>query len=348
MAIDRGGGADFIPIRYKDEGITVEDFSKPFPDFLGRLGERVSYPGDQSGIINALPNIINNSGVTTREGALIDGDDPMSRYGVQQNFPLSIAPPNPFTTQYFDDLIMNPEGVPNALQNIERFAPGGRFDAYFNALGNEEEIPGFNFKDAPIETPFLKRMFDDRFKEFRNNPAVENPLEKIGSGITSTIDKAKSGVRKGIDLGKAAISGILSLATGIPGIGALANLLPERDYRQSALEDFYGSVQDGTIQGGLMAGYNPVSGGLFGKPVQYGLSPAIDRRIARIQKTLQKKDSETLRQRVKALEELKKQEAAALEAARAKQAAELESQRRGRRPGSGGDDGPGVCRRAGV
>jgi len=31
--------------------IMVEDFSEPFPDFLGRLGERVSYPGDQSGVI---------------------------------------------------------------------------------------------------------------------------------------------------------------------------------------------------------------------------------------------------------------------------------------------------------
>ena len=53
-----------------DTSITVEDFSKPFPDFLGRTGERVSYPGDQSGTIKALPTIGDYDDVTTVEGAL--------------------------------------------------------------------------------------------------------------------------------------------------------------------------------------------------------------------------------------------------------------------------------------
>ena len=48
----------------------VEDFSEPFPDFLGRLGERVSYPGDQSGTIKALPVIGDYDDVTTVEGEL--------------------------------------------------------------------------------------------------------------------------------------------------------------------------------------------------------------------------------------------------------------------------------------
>jgi len=176
---------------------------------------------------------------------------------------------------------------------------------------------------------------------FRPQPVVDRNLftpitEKVSSlrqGISSLKDK-------GIDLGRTALSGIISAATGIPGIGFLANALPERDYRQTALEDFYGNVQNGTIQSGLMAGYNPVSGGLlnmltggkYGEETKYGLSDAIDRRIATIKKTLEKKKSVQLEQRLKALEELKQREAAALQAARDKAAAELESKRIGRRP----------------
>jgi len=194
MAINRGGGADFIPMEYEDEGITVEDFSKPFPDFLGRLGERVSYPGNQSGIINALPNIINNPGVTTREGALIDGDDPMSRYGVQQNFPLSIDPstntaasPNPFTTQYFDDLIMNPENVPNRLQNLERFADNRFEDAEF--------IPGYNFVDAPNKATNLIEVFKNI--NYLNNPRtgfIDNTLLARGNPEAGLLNRAQDGI----------------------------------------------------------------------------------------------------------------------------------------------------------
>jgi hypothetical protein len=51
-------GMDFKDMyKYTPQGIMVEDFSKPFPDFLGRLGERVSYPGNQSGYIKPAPEI---------------------------------------------------------------------------------------------------------------------------------------------------------------------------------------------------------------------------------------------------------------------------------------------------
>ena len=66
------------------------------------------------------------------------------------------------------------------------------------------------------------------------------------------------------------------------GIGSL-----QRDPRQAALDNFYGSVSAGTIQSGLMAGYNPVSGGALnfltggrlGEPTNYGLQRAYQKRI---------------------------------------------------------------------
>ena len=231
----------------------------------------------------------------------------------------------------YQDLIMNPEFMPNRLQNLEMFPPvdnvSGRLDTSFS------EIPGFNFIDAPIETPFIQRAFKPEFRPFLNNPAVQNPLEKIGSGITSTIDKAKSGFGKGIDLGKSAIGGIASLVTGIPGVGALLGAFGPMSPEEKAIRDFYaenfGLTDTGQVASGIMQGYNPVS--LTG----FGLSGAIDKRIARIQKTLEKKKSETLQNRLKALQELKAKEAAASSAA-------LEAQRRGRRPGTGGDGPPGT------
>ena len=233
----------------------------------------------------------------------------------------------------YQDLIMNPQFMPNRLQNLEMFPPvdnvSGRLDTSFS------EIPGFNFIDAPIETPFIQRAFKPEFRPFLNNPAVQNPLEKIGSGITSTIDKAKSGFGKGIDLGKSAIGGITSLVTGIPGIGALLGAFGPISPEDKAMRDFYeenfGLTDTGQVASGIMAGYNPVS--LFGGT---GLNQAIDKRIARINKTLDKqrkdkkrKESDVLKQRLKELEALKARESAVA-------AKQLESQRIGRRPGTGG------------
>ena len=186
----------------------------------------------------------------------------------------------------------------------------------FRAIENQpfEEIPGFNFIDAP--TSLMSRLQN---REFLNNPAVLNPLEKIGSQVTSVTDKVKSGFGKGIDLGKAAIGGIASLATGIPGIGLLLNAFGPMTEEEKAMRDFYGSefgLDDiGRVQSGIMKGYNPVS--MFGGP---GLSKSIDKRISRIQKTLKKKKSDTLQKRLQELKALRQKEEQARERDRAARA----------------------------
>jgi hypothetical protein len=241
---------------------------------------------NQTGVLSAR-NIMNQPGVTNIEGSLIPGDRPIPSY------------------ENYEDLIMNPYFMPNRLQNLERFAD--------NRFEDSEEIPGFNFIDAP--TSLKSRITNP---QFLNNPDA------------SLVNRTKDMGKKGFNISKQALLTGLGFATGIP-LGILG-MLPERDYRQKALEDFYGNIKDGTIQSGLMAGYNPVSGGLFGGDVNYGLGRAIDKRMARIQKTLKKKKSTVLEQRLKDLQALKDREAKALADARAKQAQALESQRRGRRP----------------
>ena len=216
---------------------------------------------------------------------------------------------------------------------INQYNLGQRYDSMFD---NEEfeEIPGFNFKDAPIETSFFKRMTNPAFQPYRNNPRtgiIDNTILSKGNPGNTIFDKAKSGIGKGFDLGKAAIGGIASLVTGIPGIGALLGAFGPMSPEDKAMRDFYGSefglTDTGQVASGIMQGYNPVS--MFGG---VGLNQAIDKRIARIQKTLQKKKSDTLQQRLKDLQALKAKEAAA-------SAKALEAQRIGRRPSAPSGDG---------
>ena len=189
----------------------------------------------------------------------------------------------------------------------------------------------------PYQTP---RTISDQ-NEFLGQTFTAPQLsffDKTKNFIQDFPGNISTGIGKGFDLGKAAIGGIASLLTGIPGIGLVLNALQPMSPEERAMRDFYGDqfglTDTGQIASGIMKGYNPVS--LTG----FGLSGAIDKRIARIQKTLQKKKSDTLQKRLKELQDLKAKEAAAA-------AKQLESQRRGRRPGTGGD-GPGVKDSGGI
>lgn len=236
-------------------------------------------------------------------------------------------------TDVYQDLIMNPENMPNRLQNLEMFPPvdniPGRFDAFYDSTSNQE-IPGFNFVDAP--TSLMSR--------FKNPQFLNNPETGIlrGNSENSLINRAKSGISQGLDLGRSAIGGILSLITGLPGVGALTGaftMSPEERAMRDFYEQNYGLTSTGQVASGIMQGYNPVS--MFGGP---GLTGAIDKRIDRIQKTLQKKKSTTLENRLKELQELRQREAQ-------KASKVLEAQRRGRRPSAPSGDGGGGVRDSG-
>ena len=223
---------------------------------------------------------------------------------------------------YQDKIMGGLEGDPDPYNFNQLFE-----QSYIEPVG----VPGMdkraiNFKDAPVSfglrqnNPFVGPI--DNFILSRGNP--DNNI------INRTKSAVSSGIGKGFDLGKAAIGGIASLVSGIPGLGLLLNAFQETP-EQRAMKDFYGSqfglTDTGQVASGIMQGYNPVS--MFGG---VGLNQAIDKRIARIQKTLQKKKSDTLQQRLKDLQALKAKEAAA-------SAKALEAQRIGRRPSAPSGDG---------
>lgn len=236
-------------------------------------------------------------------------------------------------TDVYQDLIMNPENMPNRLQNLQRFSPvdnlPGRFDAFYDSTSNQE-IPGFNFVDAP--TSLVGRITNP---EFLNNPRTgildasilsrgnpQNSLfNRAKSGFTQGLEKAKDKIGSGLDLGRSAIGGILSLISGLPGVEAVLNSIKETP-QQKALKDFYeattGLTSTGQVASGVMEGYNPVSG--FGPQ---GLTSAIGKRISRIEKTLKEKKSKILEDRLKELKELRQKEQQALERDRVSRAREL-------------------------
>jgi len=199
---------------------------------------------------------------------------------------------------------------------------------------NQFNFPSADLNNVPVEISQLPiASVPNNFLNYRFQDA-RTPFTPFKEGIETLKSNVSSGIGKGFDLGKAAIGGIASILTGIPGIGLLANAFGPMSPEDKAMRDFYaenfGLTDTGQVASGIMQGYNPVS--LFGST---GLTGAIDKRIARIQKTLQKKKSETLQNRLKALQELKAKEAAA-------SAAALEKQRRGRRPTAPSGDGGGV------
>jgi hypothetical protein len=94
--------------------------------------------------------------------------------------------------------------------------------------------------------------------------------------------------------GEAFVKSAINLAVGKPVsvlIDILKNILPEMDPRQKALRDFYNIDDIGRVaEGELMAGYNPVSGGIPGiSEPTYGLQKAYDERIGNTTDTLQNK-----------------------------------------------------------
>ena len=112
---------------------------------------------------------------------------------------------------------------------------------------------------------------------------ILNNAKNLGiAGLDNTIEIGG----KSIDIGKSLAGAALSSMAGIPGVGLALNALPERDQRQNELDNLY-DVENGTIQSGLMQGYNPVSGNPLDP--NFGLQDAYQDRIDTIENTLQDK-----------------------------------------------------------
>ena len=123
------------------------------------------------------------------------------------------------------------------------------------------------------------RQYNPEYEKYTDEEMIQIVLPGFNQS-NNTQDDNKFNFMDYLPFGDKSISGLI-----LRGIG---KYMPERDPRQTALNQFY-DVNNGTIQSGLMAGYNPVSGGLFGTPTNYGLQNAYQKRMDTINKTLARK-----------------------------------------------------------
>ena len=156
----------------------------------------------------------------------------------------------------------------------------------------------------------------DQYSQFFQNVLPPGQTPKIGFG-----QKIKDFITSG------GITGNL-----LRGVGSLF----QQDPRATAIKNYYGLnnlSNAGTLQSGLMAGYNPVSGGFLnmitggrlGDPTTFGLQRAYQKRIDTIKKTLKRKESAALEARLAQLEAEKARELQALQTAqRAKDIADID------------------------
>ncbi len=230
-------------------------------------------------------------------------------------------------------------------------------EIYQDRIRNEN-LPGFSYQaEKPIgiesinieDAPQVKEaIYQDRIMNPNLPGFAYQPKENLRSIINSQLRNAKTNVGQklgqGFDFAKQIPNMLFSAATGIPfagqiaqGIGGLLGSVfqesPEqKNFRENIATDPEYQSLVSQIPG--MSNYNQI----FGMGSGRGLMGAIDKRLATINRTRKRNDgilSDTLKRReekLKALREIERQ----------KESAFLESQRRGRRPGTGGDGGGGT------
>jgi len=195
---------------------------------------------NQTGTINSATNIM-SPGVRTMEGSLIDGDDPSSRYAVQKDFPTNgiaaaLGSSRSNQLEGYQDMIMNPEGFPNALQNLERFQDNRFSDLDFQ--------PGYDFIDAPNKTNTLSDLYQNR--NYIDNPRTgffdKNIMSK-GNPDQSLVNKTKRGIGAGANIALGTLGKMANLPVGLASI--LGNMITRNPNAPSYQgEDFYDSNEE--------------------------------------------------------------------------------------------------------
>ena len=227
---------------------------------------------------------------------------------------------------------------PTSSTNNQQLSEGIGYENFMNSVRDDynefsKSSPDFvSFDDYYQQTaPLGKNPITGKAYKQPRTIADQNRI----LGMTFSEPNKSTGILQNIKDGG---SKLLDFIKGGGIMGNVARgLIPEQDPRAAFMRNYYGgqdgsNIKDGTIQSGLMAGYNPVSGGLlnmltggrFGEPTTYGLQNAYDRRIKAIQNTLLEKYGDPnykgkdtkLDERLEKLREEKRKEAEAAENAR--------------------------------
>ena len=157
------------------------------------------------------------------------------------------------------------------------------------SISDQNAVLGQTF-ETPEQTSAINNVFNNaKNLGMAGVDNLRDGLTALGGKVVGGFDNVIEIGGKSIDIGKSIAGGALSYMAGIPGIGlAAVNALPERDQRQNELDNLY-DVENGTIQSGLMQGYNPVSGNPLDP--NFGLQDAYQKRIDTIAETIARKSA---------------------------------------------------------
>jgi|TARA_R110000851_G_scaffold131064_1_gene264813 hypothetical protein len=185
------------------------------------------------------------------------------------------------------------------------------------------EISGIQGILPDAKDTYQENMYTGQLPDSFSNNLTQDTTALVPQNLEPNITNQKN---DGI------MSQIKDYFKGGGSLGAAARFIgefiPDMDPRQVALRNYYGYDNIGRVpQGQLMAGYNPVSGGLlnmlsggkYGQPTNYGLQNAYQKRIDTINRTLARKYADgdysgtLLDERLKALQDAKIQESMMLD-----------------------------------
>jgi len=233
-------------------------------------------------LINQLYNIEQNTGFSNPKLDQLKQED-MQQFK-DKGTPLSL-PSDEYTAMKisnYDDLF-GPQTFTDALGTTRTLSGLDRPDI---------NTAPFNVNEGVTNTNSFRNMLLDDLRNLPNDlrtslGQTKDALVEDFSGLGNFL-KDKS--IQGFDFAKQIPGMAISAISGVPLLGqgllSLLGMLKGEDPEVTSMRNFYrneyGLTDAGSLASGIMRGYNPVSGGLFGRPISYGLANAARDRINRI------------------------------------------------------------------
>lgn len=180
----------------------------------------------------------------------------------------------------------------NVTDQLMKFDPNIQNKSIVDQIIEENQM-----KANPFDPRNVQSIFPTNFpSKIRQDVPLSNiDLSSLPANMGVANEPDEEQVEYLTEQEPSGIAKLFEFLGNLPTAGnILRNILPEQDPRATGIRNFYspyeGLTSTGSIASGIMKGYNPVSGGFlnmitggkFGKPTQYGLAGAMQRRIENI------------------------------------------------------------------
>ena len=207
---------------------------------------------------------------------------------------------DPYSMSYYN----YGEQVPR-MSELRNITSGDFYENFRDQGTDDTEEVREQIRTGEIPQNFKTRMNNPFFERptFSNSPTLANYFNEGLGGMEGVKEK----MGQGWDFAKQIPRMAMGALSGITGAGLLMGALKESPEQKAMMGLYNTSEYQKNLQAiPGMSNYNPV----YGMGAGYGLSGAIDKRMARIRKTLQNKKSSVLEQRLRNLQDLKDKEKA--------------------------------------